>query len=169
MSPSYRVMALSMLAAIMVAPCTVVADNPAAVQQTCAAKTRGTYGFTCQGFAQLWPGQGLEPVSIVGTVTGSPSGVFEGYPTFNASLGSLRQHVVGQAVFQDRSCFGHIQYRVWLVQPNGVDGPELPPLDIDFATVEGGGELLGAATGPGATGAAVPRITCRLVKVKGQD
>jgi hypothetical protein len=144
-----------------------MADEHSSVQRSCSETTRLTYGFQCQGQAQVIPGLGLEPVTLVGTVSGSESGVFDGRGIFNSSLGPIGQHLVGQAVFQDRTCFGHIKYRVFVSLPNGADGPELPPLDIDFATVDGGSEILGVPTGPGATGAAVPRLSCRLVKVRG--
>lgn len=140
------------------------------VQSACAAKTRQTYGFQCHGQTQLVPGLGLEPVTFAGTVSGDRAGVFNGYGVFNSSFGAARQRVVGQAVFQDRSCFGHIRYRIFLQLPGGGDGPELAPLDIDFSVVNGGNEILGTPTAlAGVTGAAVPRISCRLVKVGGSD
>ena len=144
---------------------TAAANEGPSVQSYCAAKTSKTYGFQCQGQVQLSPGLGLEPVTLVGTVTGSRSGVFDGYGTLNSgTFGTIRQHLQGPAQFQDRTCFGHIQYRVWIALPGG-NGPELPPLDIDFTVVAGGNEILGAPTGYGATGADVPRLVCRLVNV----
>lgn len=131
------------------------------VQSHCSAKTKGPYGFQCQGFANV--GAGLEPVTLVGTVAGSSTGVFSGYGQFNSSLGSLKQHLVGPAAFQNRSCFGHVRYRVWLVGENNVDVAELAPLDIDFATVNNGREILGTPNSPAGTGDAVPRLSCRLV------
>lgn len=142
------------------------ADDPQSTQNFCSARTNHVYGFQCHGFAQVVPGVGLEPVTLVGTVSGSPTGIFEGYGTFSASIGSIRQHVIGQAVFQDRTCFGHIKYKVWIALPGGANGPELPPLDIDFAVVDGGDEILGSPNAFGSTGADVPRLTCRLVNVK---
>ena len=115
--------------AIGTASLAVLADNlsgdQSSVQSSCSHKTDKIYGFVCQGFAQVVPGAGLEPIGQVGVVSGSPTGIFDGYATISASIGSVRQHVRGQAVFQDRTCFGHIQYRVWIALPNG-DGPELP-------------------------------------------
>ncbi len=143
-----------------------VADDHGSVQSHCSARTNHVYGFQCQGFVQVVPGVGLEPVTEVGTVSGGPTGVFEGYATLNASIGTIRQHVVGQAEFQDRTCFGHITYKVWVALPGGVNGPELPPLDIDFAVVDRGDEILGAPTAFGQSGPAVPRLTCRLVNTK---
>jgi hypothetical protein len=141
-------------------------DESQSVQSYCAAKTSKTYGFQCQGQAQLNPALGLEPVTLVGTVSGSPSGVFDGYATLNSgTFGTLRQHLIGPAQFQDRTCFGHIRYKVFVALPAG-NGPELPPLDIDFTVVAGGHEILGAPTGYGSTGADVPRLACRLVNVK---
>ena len=145
---------------------TAAADESQSVQSSCAAKTSKTYGFQCQGQAQLIPGGGLEPITLVGTVSGSRSGIFDGYATLNSgSFGTLRQHLRGLAEFQDRTCFGHIQYKVFIALPGG-NGPELPPLDIDFTTVAAGDEILGTPTGYGATGANVPRLACRLVNVK---
>lgn len=118
---------------------------------------------------QVLPGQGLEPVTLVGSVAGSSSGRFDGRGTFSASLGTIRQQVVGDAQLQDRSCLGHIRYWAWLILPDGSDGPNLPPLDIDFTTVAGGFEILGTPNAPGATGADVPRLSCRLVKVRADD
>jgi hypothetical protein len=141
-----------------------LADDQQSVQSQCSHKTNKTYGFQCQGFATLDPNVGLEPITQVGTVSGSATGVFEGRGTVSGSIGSVKQHLQGQAVFQDRTCFGHIQYKVWLVVPNG-EIP-LPPLDIDFAVVAGGDEILGAPNNFGGIGAAVPRISCRLVNVK---
>lgn len=157
--PAVSILTLTLL------PLAAQADHSTSVQTLCAAKTKGLYGFQCQGSTNV--GAGLEPVTLVGTVAGSASGVFDGYGTFNSSLGSLRQHLVGEATFQDRSCFGHIKYRVFLVQASGADSTELPPLDIDFATVDGGHEILGTPNAPIGSGAAVPRISCRLVKVGG--
>jgi hypothetical protein len=152
--------------ALGTAALTSYADDHHSIQGDCAAKTSKTYGFQCQGQAQLIPGVGLEPITLVGTVSGSRSGLFDGYATLNSgSFGSLRQHLRGTADFQDRTCFGHIQYKVFIALPSG-NGPELPPLDIDFAVVAGGDEILGAPTGYGATGANVPRLACRLVNVK---
>ena len=128
------------------------AEDRLSIQSYCAAKTSKTYGFQCQGQAQLIPGAGLEPITLVGTVSGSRSSVFDGYATLNSgSFGTLRQHLHRPADFQDRTCFGHIQYKVFIALPSG-DGPELPPLDIDFTTVAGGDEILGTPTGYGAIG-----------------
>jgi hypothetical protein len=78
---------------------------------------------------------------------------------------------VGQAIFQDKSCFGHIQYQIKLVLPDGSEvDVGIPPLDIDFAVVNGGFEILGTPVAlPGVTGAAVPRMSCRLVNIQRQD
>jgi hypothetical protein len=150
-------------------PATAFAAGTSGIQDACSAKTKGPYGFQCQGYSNV--GAGLEPVTFVGTVAGSDIGVFDGYGTFSSSLGSSRQHAVGQAVFQDKTCFGHIQYQITLVLPNGSEiDVGIPPLDIDFTVVNGGFEILGTPNAlPGATGAAVPRMSCRLVRIKSQD
>ena len=167
MAHLHRIIAVATAAVALAAASAMAAANEgASIQASCAAKTSKTYGFQCQGQAQLSPGLGLEPITFVGTVTGSRSGVFDGYGTLNSgSFGTLRQHLRGPAQFQDRTCFGHIQYRVFVVLPGGGDGPELPPLDIDFTVVDGGNEIFGAPTGYGATGADVPRLVCRLLNV----
>lgn len=142
------------------------AESPNSVQRYCSAKTNAAYGFQCTGYSNV--GAGLEPVSFVGTVAGSETGYFDGFGTFSSSLGSNRTHAKGQATFQDRACFGHIQYQQFLVLPSG-EVP-LPPLDIDFATVDGGFETLGTPVAVmGVTGAGVPRMACRLVRIRSQE
>jgi hypothetical protein len=144
---------------------TASGNDHGSVQGYCSHKTDKAYGYVCQGFAEVVPGVGLEPITLVGVVRGSPTGIFDGHGTLSASIGSIRQHLRGQAIFQDRTCFGHIQYRVWVLLPNG-DGPELPRLDIDFTTVDGGDQIFGAPNNFGGTGPAVPRLTCHLQDIK---
>src|SRR3982751_3069773 len=107
--------------ALGTASLSAVADEGHSVQSHCAAKTNHVYGLQCHGFAQVAPGLGLEPVTQVGTVSGSPTGVFDGYTIFSGSIGSVRQHVRGQAEFQDSTCFGRITYRVWVALPGGAN------------------------------------------------
>jgi hypothetical protein len=73
-------------------------------------------------------------------------------------------------VIQGPFHFGHIQYQIKLVLPNGSEvDVGIPPLDIDFTVVNGGFEILGTPNAlPGVTGAAVPRMSCRLVRIKSQ-
>jgi len=139
------------------------------VQQACSARTNAIYGFQCTGYSNV--GAGLEPVTFVGTVSGSPTGIFDGYGTFSSSGGSNRTHATGQATFKDKTCFGHIQYKQLAVFPDESEHDVgIPPLDIDFATVDNGFEILGTPVAlSGVTGAGVPRMACRLVKIKGQD
>jgi hypothetical protein len=147
---------------------TVLADDDPSVQSRCAAKTSHSYGFQCHGWASVGPGQPLEQVTFLGIVSGSRTGKFTGAGTFNSSLGGARQRVTGQAQFQDRYCSGHIQYEVTLVLPGGGE-MLLPPLDIDFVTVNGGSDVLGAPTAlPGVVGNAVPRMVCRLMRSEGR-
>jgi hypothetical protein len=121
----------------------------------------------CHGFAAFGPA-GLEPATVVGSLTSNNSAFFDGTGYLNSSLGRVKQHFAGQAVFSDRACTGSISYRVWLVLPDGSDGPELPPLYVDFTTVKNGEEFLGVPSNPapGANGAAIPRLNCRIVKVE---
>ena len=147
-------------------PVAALAVGGSSAQHFCSVKTNNWYGFQCQGYSNV--GAGLEPVTFVGTVAGSNTGVFDGYGTFSSSLGSSRQHAVGQAIFQDKSCFGHIQYQIKLVLPDGSElDVGIPPLDIDFTVVNGGFEILGTPVAlPGVTGDAVPRMSCRLVNTQ---
>lgn len=150
-------------------PGVALAVDGSSAQHFCSVKTNNWYGFQCQGYSNV--GAGLEPVTFVGTVAGSKTGVFDGYGTFSSSLGSSRQHAVGQATFQDKSCFGHIQYQIRLVLPDGSEvDVGIPPLDIDFTVVNGGFEILGTPVAlPGVAGDAVPRMSCRLVNTQRQD
>jgi hypothetical protein len=167
MKNAARLVLLTIAGAVCLAAPPAAADSGNSIQRACSARTLGPYGFQCNGYANV--GAGLEPVTFVGTVSGSPTGVFDGYGTFSSSLGSNRMHSIGQAIFQDRTCFGHIQYQQFLVTPGGeIDLHQ--PLDIDFTTVDGGFEILGTPVAlPGATGAGVPRMSCRLVKVRSQN
>lgn len=158
--PSFAVLAAGLA---LIAQPAVASDNP--IQRGCAAKTRMTYGFQCTGWAATVDPNVLEPVSFVGTVSGSASGRFDGTGVFNSSFGRVRQHFSGPALFIDRHCSGSIAYDVKVLLPNGDDGPSLPGLYIDFVTVRDGREILGVPSNPtaGAVGAAVPRMNCRLV------
>jgi hypothetical protein len=164
-----RIAACAVVSTLGAGPLATLAVGANSVQQSCSKKTNDSYGFQCQGYSNV--GAGLEPVTFVGTVAGSETGVFDGYGTFSSSLGSSRQHAVGQGVFQDKTCFGHIQYHIKLVLPDGSEvDVGIPPLDIDFTVVNGGFEILGTPVAlPGVTGAFVPRMSCRLVKIKAQD
>lgn len=148
-----------------IAPLSANADGDVANQHACSARTRGPYGFQCQGSADLGGGLGL--ATLVGTVAGSDTGFFDGGGVFTTPAGSLRIHAKGQAHFQDSTCFGHIRYEQFIVLPDGSDGPQLPPLDIDFATVEGGLEILGTPNSIGGVPGNV-FMSCRLVKVQGR-
>src|SRR6185295_17364970 len=96
----------------------VLANDQGSVQRQCSQRTDTTYGYVCNGFAEVVPGLGLEPATLVGVVRGSPTGIFEGHGTLSASIGSVRQNLSGQAIFQNQTCFGHIQYRVWVALPD---------------------------------------------------
>lgn len=165
-----RVTTYAVALALSAASCAASADSWGSAH-ACSAKIRGAYGFQCQGFANVNAPPdlpALEPVTLIGTVVGSDSGVFDGYGTFSSHLGSIRQHVVGQAVYQDKNCAGHIKYQIWVALPDGTDGPQLPPLDFDFAVVDNGFEILGTPNAlPGVTGDLVPRLSCRLVRIRG--
>ncbi len=152
--------------ALAASSATAVADpDGGSAQSYCGNRTKGTYGFQCQGSATVGAA-GLEPVTLLGTVAGNSGGRFTGTGTFSSSLGSVRQRVVGDAVFTDRTCAGRISYTVFLVGPNGEDLFPLPDrLDINFVTVNNFREILGTPYSPTGTGAAVPRLSCRLMKV----
>ena len=131
--------------------------------RTCAAKARGLYGFHCHGNA--FNGVEFDQVTFVGTVEGDAKGFYEGYGTFNSDLGSSDTHVAGQATF-GRNCFGRIVYTTnEILLPGGGTIP-LPPITFDFIAVDDSNEILGAAVAPGMTGDAVPRLVCRLVRIR---
>ena len=143
------------------------ADPGGSTQSYCSNRTKGSYGFQCQGSAAV-SAAGLEPVTLLGSIASNGSGRFAGTGTFSSSLGSARQRVVGDAVFSDRSCAGRISYTVFMVGPNGEDLFPLPDkLDINFVTVNNFREIMGTPYSPTGTGAAVPRLSCRLVKDSG--
>jgi len=136
-------------------------------QQVCAIRSQGVYGFQCQGSASPYPGAPLEPVTFIGTVEGRYDAFWEGYGTFNSSLGSASTHVAGDATF-DTNCFGRVTYSInEVLLPGGGTFP-LPPLVIDFVPVDNFNEVLGmpVADPPEGVGDAVPRMTCRLVRIK---
>lgn len=125
--------------------------------------TKGLYGFQCHGSA--FTGVHLEPVTFVGTVDSNGRGLFEGGGTFNSSNGTASTHVKGIGTLSDR-CFGHIDYENELLLPGGGSVP-LDPISFDYTVVAGGNEILGTEVGaPGATGDFVPRLTCRLVRIR---
>jgi hypothetical protein len=132
--------------------------------QACALKAAGVYGFQCNGMAST--GAALEPVTLIGTVEGRDDGFYEGNGTFSSSQGSAPNHVSGFATF-GKNCFGRIVYSTnELLLPNGVKIP-LPPLVIDFVPVNDFNEVLGTpVAAPGVTGDFVPRLSCRLVRIR---
>jgi hypothetical protein len=147
-------------------PLAAIADGSDTIQHVCSIKTRGPYGFQCQGSADV--GGGMGPATFVGTAAGSDSGFFDVTGTFTTPGSSLRVHAKGQAGFQDDTCFGHIQYQQLVLLPDGRDGPQLPSLDIDFAVVEGGLEILGTPNSLGGVPGNV-FMSCRLVKAHGHE
>jgi len=161
-----RIISYATATLCLVGSAALAKDNNDSLQRACAAKTRGPYGFQCSGTAST--PVGFEAVTFIGTVAGSTTGFFDGVGTFNSGAGSNTIHSRGQAVFTDR-CFGHIQYQQLIVTPDG-EFDLHQPLDIDFAVVKDGQEILGTpvATLPSDRGAAVPRMSCRLVKIDGE-
>lgn len=131
--------------------------------RTCAAKAKGLYGFQCHG--NTFNGVEFDQVTFVGTVEGDAKGFYEGYGTFNSDLGSVDTHLAGQATF-GRNCFGRIVYTTnEILLPGGGTIP-LPPTTFDFIAVDDSNEILGAGVAPGMTGDAVPRLVCRLVRIR---
>ena len=126
------------------------------------ARSRHGARTACQGTV----GEGFTPATLVGTVKSDATGFFDGGGTFTTPGSSIKVHAKGQANFEDETCFGHIQYRQFVVLPDGSDGPELPPLDIDFAVVESGLEILGTPNSLGGAPGSV-FMSCRLVKAFG--
>jgi hypothetical protein len=125
---------------------------------------KGLYGFQCHGSA--FNGVVFGPVTFVGTVEGKDNAIYEGHGTFSSSAGSFSTHVAGAATFGP-NCFGHVDYTTnEIVLPNGGVIP-LPTASFDFIGVDGGDEILGTGVAPfGVTGDFVPRLTCRLVRVR---
>lgn len=131
--------------------------------RTCAAKAKGLYGFQCHGSA--FNGVAFDEVTFVGTVDGNEKGFYEGYGTFNSDQGSVDTHIAGAATF-GRNCFGRIVYTTnEIVLPGGGTVP-LPPATFDFIAVDDSNEILGSGVAPGMTGDFVPRLTCRLVRIR---
>ena len=131
--------------------------------RTCAAQAKGLYGFQCHGSA--YNGVEFDQVTFVGTVEGNAKGFYEGYGTFNSDQGSVDTHVAGQATF-GRNCFGRIVYTTnEIVLPGGGTIP-LPPATFDFIAVDDSKEILGSGVAPGMTCDFVPRLTCRLVRIR---
>lgn len=161
-----RIASSGAMSALAIVPVASLADGGADVQHACSVKTRGPYGFQCQGTADV--GGGLAPATLVGTVKSDATGFFDGGGTFTTPGSSIKVHAKGQANFQDETCFGHIQYQQFVVLPDGSDGPQLPPLDIDFAVVEGGLEILGTPNSLGGVPGNV-FMSCRLVKAFGHQ
>ena len=152
--------ALCAIAAALTVPAASAGPTPA---ESCALKAQGLYGFQCQGTTST--GGAAEPVTFIGTVEGRYDAFYEGYGTFNSSQGSAPTHVAGYATF-GKNCFGRIAYTTnEIVLPGGGTVP-LPPLVIDFVPVNDFNEILGVpVAGPGVNGDAVPRMTCRLVRI----
>ncbi len=158
---------LSSLACFAVA-CALVAspafsakeDSP----QACALKASGVYGFSCNG--SMFTGAVFEPVTFIGTVEGRDDAFYDGFGTFNSSQGSAATHVAGFATF-GKNCFGRVVYSTnEILLPGGGKIP-LPPLVIDFVPVNDFNEMLGApVAAPGVTGDFVPRLVCRLVRIR---
>jgi hypothetical protein len=131
--------------------------------RTCAAQAKGLYGFQCHG--NSFNGVEFDQVTFVGTVEGNAKGFYEGYGTFNSDLGSVDTHIAGQATF-GRNCLGRIVYTTnEIVLPGGGTIP-LPPATFDFIAVDDSKEILGSGVAPGMTGDFVPRLTCRLVRIR---
>jgi hypothetical protein len=152
------------------AACTIAAAlaSPAAIAgpsaaEVCALKAQGTYGFQCQGSTST--GGPAEPVTFIGTVEGRYDAFYEGYGTFNTSQGSAPTHVAGFATF-GANCMGRVAYTTNEILLPGGGAIPLPPLVIDFVPVNNFDEILGMpVAAPGVTGDAVPRMTCRLVRI----
>ncbi|HEY1326569.1 MAG TPA: hypothetical protein VGI14_06490 [Casimicrobiaceae bacterium] len=133
--------------------------------RSCAAKAAGTYGFQCQGSIALAPAAPLEPVTFGGLVTCNQSASCAGYGTLNSSLGSNHVDFAGTATFDD-NCFGRVAYTKYdITVPGGTISAA--PAYFDFIAVDNSAEVLGVGVAPGSSGNAVPRLACRLVRVRG--
>jgi len=151
----------STIACVLLATPAFANDSPHG--RTCAAKTKGLYGFHCHGSA--FNGVAFDQVTLVGTVQGDGRGFYEGFGTFNSDQGSASTHLAGQATFGP-NCLGRVVYTTnEILLPGGGTIP-LPPATFDFIAVDDSNEILGAGVAPGMTGDAVPRLVCRLVRVR---
>ncbi len=155
--------ALTFAWAFAAAPAVADNNNPSGASNACAAKVQGLYGFQCHGSVSV--GGALEPVTFIGAVEGN-KGVYDGNGTLSSSFGSLPAHIAGSATFGP-NCFGDVTYTTYDVTFPGSTTPvSFAPASFDFIGVDGGQEILGTAVAPsGVTGNAVPRLTCRLVRV----
>ncbi len=147
--------------AVFAAP--AFADDNGRHGRTCAAKAKGLYGFLCDG--STFNGVAFDQVTYVGTVDCDEKAFCEGYGTFNSDQGSVDTHIAGAGTF-GRNCFGRIVYTTnEIVLPGGGTIP-LPPATFDFIAVDDSNEILGSGVAPGMTGDSVPRLTCRLVRIR---
>jgi hypothetical protein len=134
--------------------------------------TEGLYGFNCTGFfPPTTPGAtALQPIGFVGYVRSDGRGRFFGPATVSLDFGSLPARVDGIATLDpERECLGRVVYDTFEIEFAPGVRQNVGPATFDFAVVDNGKEILGSATAPSATGSAVPRMACRLVKVKPQS
>ena len=164
MTKLVRLSSCAVFCALLAAPPGAAGDDSTPHTRACIEKAKGPYGFQCHGSA--FNGAIFEPVTFVGTVEADDDAVYEGFGTFSSSNGSASTHVKGKATF-GRHCFGHVDYTTnEILLPGGGTIP-LPPAAFDFAVVDDGREILGTGVAaPGVTGDFVPRLTCRLVKIR---
>lgn len=145
-------------------------DRHASRPRSCSFRnTEGLYGFNCTGFfPPTTPGAStLQPIGFVGYVRGDGRGRFYGPATVSLDFGSLPARIDGTATLDPtRECLGRVVYTTFEIEFAPGVWQNVGPSTFDFAVVAGGDEILGSATAPTATGLGVPRMQCRLVRVK---
>ena len=141
--------------------------------RTCSFRnTEGLYGYNCTGFfPPTTPGSSaLQPIGFVGFVRGDGAGHFSGPATVSLDFGSLPARLDGQATLDPaRDCLGRVVYTTFEIEFAPGFWQNVGPATFDFVVVANGDEILGSATAPTATGSAVPRMACRLVKIHERD
>ena len=156
------------------------ADPNARSARSCSFRnTEGLYGFNCTGFFPPTPpastSDALQPIGFVGYVRGDGHGRFYGPATVSLDFGSLPARLDGQATLDpERECLGRVVYSKFEIEFAPEVWVNVGPSTFDFVVVADGNEILGSATAPPSllgtpTGSAVPRMACRLVKIKETD
>jgi len=158
-------------ASLIIAAAPAGGESDSKHQKSCSFRnTEGPYGFNCSGFYPRTNAQGevvgQQPIGAVGVVRGDGQGHFSVQATLSSDFGSLPWRLDGDATLDpERDCLGRVSYTTNQLTLGDGTVISLPPAFFDFAVAAGGDEILGSATAPGAFGDAVPRLSCRLLKV----
>ncbi len=139
-----------------------IASNVSYAQQACSNKSaKGTYGYTCNGFAaNPFNNFAIEPFAGYGVVIGDGRGQWngQGKVSFNGSIHTWTHNTKKEApATVNPDCTGSVTYAVT------VDGYPIPDVHFEFVFVDDGREVDGF---PVDTGYAV---TCRLILQSGKN